>query len=221
MAKEWRGFSQGYRGRGRGDNHLNDPPRCWLFGGGLARACFTSPLSLLPSLLKLSDFDKVPGVLESRRCLRFHADPVWLPPRSLHPRHSLSSSLCLSLPPCSFLFLFHQDLRNTVLLAVFLPLFLCTRLDEFSTRNDECCASFLFIAARLDRHREGGKRREYEGKLLVTNTYARIHDDYFFLNESSFSPPARSRGGRERLRLACGWDNAIGSPARKRQRIPL
>jgi hypothetical protein len=52
------------RGLLRRYNHLGNPPPCRLFGSGLARAC--SPLSALPSPLKLSDFDKVPGVLETR-----------------------------------------------------------------------------------------------------------------------------------------------------------
>lgn len=71
--RETRGFlrgrstaRRGTRGRGREYNHLGNPPRCRLFGGGLAPG---SPLSALPSPLKLSDFDKVPGVLENPRAV--------------------------------------------------------------------------------------------------------------------------------------------------------
>jgi len=42
--RETRGFLRGvygqtgYKGGEREYNHLGNPPRCWLFGGGLARA---------------------------------------------------------------------------------------------------------------------------------------------------------------------------------------
>lgn len=133
--RETRGFLRGVYGQagyegggGREYNHLGNPPRCRLFGGGLAPG---SPLSALPSPLKLSDFDKVPGVLETRALFAFpRRIPSALPPPAATP---------LSLPPATP----PQPLWTCSLPSGFaMPVtsFLCER-------RDPDCAPFFFSSS--------------------------------------------------------------------------
>lgn len=116
-------------------NHLQ-PSALPAFRGWLSSSVFRLSLSLsfssslplssfgvVPSPLKLSDFDKVSGVLQAPRCLRFHADLVCV---ASSRRYTPSSSP-------SGLVLFHQDSRDA---GYFLPLW---------TTRDPDCALFLFF----------------------------------------------------------------------------
>ena len=136
-----------------------------------------SPLSLLPSLLKLSDFDKVPGVLETGAvCVSTQIlSGCHLVHSTLHSR-SLSPSLSFLSFPLSFLFLFHQDLWGATYFSFFVV--------ASSNSQRASVVPFLFIATRLDEGARGWERRE-EGRDCSLQTRACFRT-IIFLNENFF-----------------------------------
>ena len=131
-----------------------------------------SPLSLLPSLLKLSDFDKVPGVLETGAvCV---STQILSGCHLVHSTlHSRSLSLSLSLSPLFSSFLSVSVPSGSV--GCYLLFFLCGRLVEFSTRK--CCSFSLY--RNTTRRRGKGMGEEGGGKRLLVTNACMFPDDYF------------------------------------------
>lgn len=159
--------------------------RGWFSSSVFRLSLSPSPLSALPSPLKLSDFDKVPGVLETRsRCLRFHADPVCLPAclpapthRRYHPPRSFPAVTPRPVPPSGFA-------RRRV------TSFLCERRDcAFSLlfsrpRRGVCANSRPFVLPRSVSRSEAARTNRslaltfIHRFILSTRSFVRIRQRY-------------------------------------------
>ena len=138
-----------------------------------------SPLSLLPSLLKLSDFDKVPGVLETGAvCVSTQIlSGCHLVHSTLHSR-SLSLSLSLS---SLFLFPFcFCSIRICGVLLTFLSLWSPRRILNAQVL-------FLFSLSQHDSTKGQGDGRG--GRREEIARYKRVHVSgrLFFLMKISFA----------------------------------